>query len=164
MNKNIGIAIAIIVVLVLGYFLVVSKNAPAPLPQDQQQTAQNTVPTGSEQPTTSPESQTGVANSPITVTYTSSGFSPSKVTIKAGQIVTFVNQSNNRMWVASDPHPSHTAYDGTSKTQHCAAGYTPAPFDECTAGQSYSFTFTKVGTWGYHNHAVDEDTGSVVVE
>jgi plastocyanin len=101
---------------------------------------------------------------PVTVTYTDSGFSPKTVNVKVGQAVTFVNQSSHPMWVASDPHPLHNGYDGTTRDTHCAASYTgPKPFDECSTATSFTFTFTKAGTWGYHNHAVDEDAGTVVV-
>lgn len=102
-----------------------------------------------------------------TITMTNSGFSPAQVTIPQGATVTWMNQSSTTMWVASDPHPVHTAYDGTDRTTHCAASYTgPAPLDECAsvpAGGSFSFTFDKVGTWGYHNHIDHSMTGSVVV-
>lgn len=99
-----------------------------------------------------------------TVTYTAQGFSPAQVTVAEGGTVTWVNQSGHPMWVASGVHPTHTVYDGTSKNEHCAAGYTgAAPFDECSAGDSYSFTFTKTGDWKYHNHAGAEDTGTVTV-
>lgn len=105
--------------------------------------------------------------SPVTVTYTDQGFSPKSVSITQGQAVTFVNQSSHPMWIASNPHPTHTAYDGTSRDQHCAAGYTgAAPFDECAQGApgtSWSFTFTKAGSWGYHDHMNHEMSGTVVV-
>src|SRR5690242_16140607 len=42
-----------------------------------------------------------------TVTMTASGFSPATVTIGKGGTVTFVNQSGEDMWVASNPHPVH---------------------------------------------------------
>ena len=66
--------------------------------------------------------------------------------------------------MASDPHPIHNGYDGTTLQQHCAQGYTgPAPFDECSPGTSFSFTFAKVGSWGYHDHLEASIKGTVVV-
>jgi len=73
-----------------------------------------------------------------------------------------VNQSTLDMWVGSDEHPTHTEYDGTKKDDHCP-NPTNTVFDQCSSGDSYTFTFTKAGTWGYHNHKVKEDTGTVVV-
>ncbi len=100
-----------------------------------------------------------------TVTYTSAGFSPKSVTIAKGGTVTFVNQAGSAMWVASDPHPVHTSYDGTSRSQHCAAGYTgPKPFDQCSGTGNFTFTFDKAGSFGYHNHSNDNDAGTIIVQ
>jgi plastocyanin len=92
-----------------------------------------------------------------------SGFSPKSVTIKKGGTVTWSNESAGQMWVGSASHPTHTAYDGTALSEHCAAGADEVPFDQCKNGMSYSFTFTKVGTWNYHNHSNSSQFGSVVV-
>lgn len=101
---------------------------------------------------------------PVTITYDGTSFSPASVTIKQGQSVTFVNKSSSSMWVASDPHPIHNGYDGTTRDEHCAPGYTgPAPFDECSTATSYTYTFTKVGSWGYHNHANHAAAGTITV-
>lgn len=86
------------------------------------------------------------------VSYTDQGFQPSSITIKQGQTVRFTNQSSGQMWVASNPHPTHTDYPG---------------FDEKTAvpnGQFYEFNFTKIGTWGYHNHFKPSAKGEIVVQ
>ncbi|MDE1924727.1 MAG: hypothetical protein KGH79_00920 [Patescibacteria group bacterium] len=100
-----------------------------------------------------------------TVTYTAQGFSPSTVTIASGGTVRFVNQSGGAMYIASNPHPTHEGYDGTTRSEHCAAGYTgPAPFDQCTTGNTFSFTFTKTGTFGYHNHTDPSIMGTVIVQ
>ena len=99
-----------------------------------------------------------------TVTYGPNGFSPSSVTVKQGGTVTFVNQGSGKMWIGADQHPTHENYDGTNKNQHCASGYNgPAPFDQCSAGSTYSFTFNKTGSWDYHNHANAGDEGTIVV-
>ena len=52
----------------------------------------------------------GVGSTPAVVTYTASGFSPTTVTISKGESVTWKNESNRRMWVASAVHPTHTIY------------------------------------------------------
>jgi plastocyanin len=117
------------------------------------------------EPVAAGETNQPQASRTVTVTYTDQGFSPSTVTINEGDSVTFVNKSANPMWVASDPHPLHNGYDGTTRDQHCAPGYAgPAPFDECGTSPSFTFTFTKTGTWGYHNHAEDEMAGTVIVK
>lgn len=98
-----------------------------------------------------------------TVTYTDDGFSPRSVTVKAGDKVTFVNNSSGRMWVASAIHPSHTAYSGTSRENHCP-DTTGTAFDQCGDGQTYTFTFAKTGNWNYHNHLAPNNVGTIVVK
>jgi plastocyanin len=169
MNTNAIIAIIVVIILAVGaYFLFMKPAAtPAPTPTPTDTTAVATT-SDTSAPATG-ENSAGLSASvsvgaPVVVNYTSSGFSPKSVTIKRGQAVTFVNKSGASMWVASNEHPNHTDYDGTSRTTHCAAGYTgPAPFDECGAGNSFTFTFDKAGSFPYHNHAGPEDTGMVVV-
>lgn len=85
------------------------------------------------------------------VTFTDKGFSPSPVTVKSGTTVTFVNESNSAMWIASDPHPTHTLLPG---------------FDQLTSvgkGGTYEYIFAKVGTWTYHNHMNPTVKGTVIV-
>src|SRR3989344_3271364 len=96
------------------------------------------------------------------VTYTSGGFSPSTITIKKGGTVTWKNQGGGEMWVASAQHPTHTAYDGTTREEHCVAGSNS--FDQCVNGSAYSFIFDKAGTWRYHNHSNSSHFGTVIVE
>ena len=86
------------------------------------------------------------------VTYTDDGFVPDILTVKAGETVTFVNESSSPLWVASALHPTHTLYP---------------EFDNKYAvpkGGSYSFIFTKVGTHPYHNHVLLGKFGKVIVE
>ncbi len=137
---------------------------PSPSP------AQTDTATQTQEPSAAAQAQVQVSvhttPTSATVTYGPSGFSPSTVTVAKGGTVTFVNQSGKQMWVASDQHPTHQGYSGTTRTQHCPNNTSDA-FDECTAvgaGQSYSFTFQKNGTWMYHNHVSASDTGTVVVK
>jgi plastocyanin len=98
----------------------------------------------------------------VTVAYSSSGFSPKTITINRGDTVRFVAEDGASMWVGVDDHPTHAGYDGTSRTEHCAAG-SIASFDQCQTGSTYSFTFTKTGTFGYHNHVAANHTGTIIV-
>jgi plastocyanin len=130
-------------------------------------TSSQTVDTGTQNQGTSVNTSGGTSTgAPMsaTVTYDGSSFSPASVTIAQGGSVTFTSAGGG-MWVASNPHPVHTGYDGTSMQQHCAAGYTgAAPFDQCSGGTSYTFTFSKVGSWGYHNHLNPGAGGTVIVQ
>ncbi|TSC67250.1 MAG: hypothetical protein G01um101472_474 [Parcubacteria group bacterium Gr01-1014_72] len=86
------------------------------------------------------------------IRYTSGGFSPALLTVKRGEAVNFVNESGGGMFVASDFHPTHTAYPEFSQSATIGKG------------ESYSFTFTKAGAWGYHNHVSPTKIGVIVVE
>ena len=108
---------------------------------------------------------TSVASGPISVTYSATGFAPHEVTVKKGEAVMWTNASGEGMQVASDGHPMHTNYDGTSRGKHCAEG-AALSFDECvsvTAGGQWSFTFNTVGVWKYHNHVNEIFGGTVTV-
>lgn len=124
-------------------------------------------------PGTNAESGTGegdvnidisVGEAPMTasVAYSESGFTPGEVRVKVGGTVTWVDQETGDMWVASDVHPTHSEYAGTSLREHCDDA-TDVSFDQCERGGTYSFTFDKVGTWEYHNHADSSHTGRVIV-
>ena len=154
-SRWLGVIVLIIIVLLGGWYVFSHPStSQAPVTEELPVTEEATT-TASTMP------------APVTVTYTDTGFSPASVTIVEGQTVTWINQSSHTMWVASAMHPTHMVYDTTSKDTHCAAGYTgETPFDECVAadaGESYSFTFAKAGTWKYHDHASAGMSGTVVV-
>ncbi|MBI3572278.1 hypothetical protein HY091_01960 [Candidatus Kaiserbacteria bacterium] len=148
--KTIGSIVVVIIVAVAAWYFLSAGGTTV-------------TPAATEPGATAPAATTPAAGA-VTVAYTDNGFSPASVSVAVGTQVTFVNQSSDEMWIASNPHPAHTGYDGTTKSTHCAAGYAgSASFDQCAAGDSFSFTFTKVGTWGYHNHGNANDGGTVVV-
>ena len=91
-------------------------------------------------------------NESSAVSYTAAGFSPAVLHVNVGTKVTFTNDSGENLWVASNPHPSHTDYSG---------------FDSLKAlkhGETYTFTFNRLGTFGYHNHLRPQMMGTIVVE
>ena len=105
-------------------------------------------------------SYTPATSTATTVTYTASGFSPSPITISAGDEITFLNSGTDDMRVASDPHPSHDGYP-------TSGGCVGSTFDSCSAlhpGDTWSFTFNATGTWGYHNHLNPTEKGTVIVQ
>lgn len=76
----------------------------------------------------------------VEVVYDGSGFNPTALDIKQGDIVIFKNNSNVDFWPASDNHPTHTLYPEFDAKKPIGPG------------GSYQFTFNKVGSWGYHDH------------
>jgi plastocyanin len=170
-NETLAVAVvAVIVIIGAGLFVFFSggsgsqmSETPAPAPTETQSNSTNGE-VSSSSVSSSTESSVSTSTIGTTVQYTDTGFSPASLTVKSGQRVTFVNRSNLSMWIASDPHPMHQGYDGTTFAAHCAAGYAGAkPFDQCAAGSTFTFTFIKAGTWGYHNHAAFSDRGTIVV-
>lgn len=113
------------------------------------------TPSAAEQPKTSTAPgaiRESSAAHTLAVTYTGNGFSPSSITIKAGDTVVFTNRSAGPLWVASAPHPTHTDYSEFDARE----GVGP--------GRTYAFTFARAGRWGYHNHLKASDRGVVIVE
>jgi len=155
-SRWLGVIVLIIILGVGGWYVFSHPVTPAPVTEE--------TPIVTESATTTEEA---IPAGPVTVMYTSTGFSPGSVSIAEGQTVKWINQSSGEMWVAAAVHPTHMAYDGTTKNAHCAVGYTGTiPFDACESvgpGESYSFTFTKADTWKYHDHVHATMFGTVVV-
>ena len=167
-TKTISIIALLIIVVAGGSYLYMTHKNEALEPADTVTAIDTTAPSN-DTTTTVTTTSTDTAPKAVTITYTDSGFSPKTVTVAPGTKVTWVNQSSERMWVASNNHPSHTLYNSTSLMQHCAQGAPNASdvFDQCAGtgnGSSFSFTFAKEGTWAFHNHAAASDQGTVVVK
>ena len=90
-----------------------------------------------------------------TVTFSDSGVSPSTVTIKSGESLTWVNNSSKSVQVGSANHPTHTLNRELTSGEFVT---------ELAPGASATVTLTKKGTWGYHNHLDPSVTGKGVVE
>jgi plastocyanin len=158
--KNSTILWIIVLVVVAGAvgWYVTSRQGTAPPPSGQ--TANNVVPQqGSQVPDAN---TTGGAPTSATVVLSANGFSPASVTVKKGGTVVWTNEGSGAMWVAVDNHPTHTHYDGTTRSSHCP-DTTNSAFDQCASGNNFSFVFDKVGTWRYHNHANAGQSGTVIV-
>src|SRR3989344_536116 len=158
MNKTIVILVVIVVVIAGGYFLL-NGNVQAPVQNNTQNSMQKQDETSQLN-----VDDTNQMTGKYIVNFTDSGYSPSELKIKVGDTVTFVNNSSNTVWTASAMHPSHIIYSGTSLQQHCPDAENSA-FDECKSsqpGESWSFTFNKQGTWGYHNHMATKDFGKII--
>lgn len=87
-----------------------------------------------------------------TVQYTNNGFQPKKLTVPVGTMVEFVNQSDAKMWVASNVHPGHELLPTFDQ------------FKAVEKGQTYMYTFNKKGAWPYHDHENPALEGIITVE
>lgn len=63
---------------------------------------------GSSPTTPSPPSGSGGGSTTTTITITSSGVSPTEITVAPGTRVTFVNNDSRSHSMSSDPHPEHS--------------------------------------------------------
>jgi plastocyanin len=116
------------------------------------QNVNSSAPTNSNAATGNVNTPTNVNTSVAqSISITSAGFSPSTVTVKAGTVVTWTNSSGRDVRIASDPHPTHTALPELDSSTLATGG-------------TYSFTFTRVGTWGYHDHLGPTLEGVIIVQ
>lgn len=86
------------------------------------------------------------------ISYTNNCYTPANRTIKQGETIRFINNSNRGMWPASDSHPAHNIYPEFDALK------------DTSPGGTYSFTFTKVGAWKYHDHSKPGCTGTITVQ
>ncbi len=101
------------------------------------------------------------------IVYTDKGFSPNILKIKVGEKVIFKNESSQPMWPASDVHPNHSVYSGTTLFEHCGTPLENSAFDACRGilpGDSWSFIFEKKGSWNFHDHLNPQYRGTIIVE
>lgn len=113
----------------------------------------STVPPANQQVQEMENTQTEVT----TVKYSDAGFEPREITVTKGTTVTFVNNTQIPLWAVTDPHPDHTDYPAFDAAANRQQGDMPKP------GEDFVFTFEQAGTFGYHNHAAPEHTGTIVV-
>ena|SRR3989344_3148129 len=144
------ISVAILIIIVILALTRKSNNTQI----DESDTNQNAA--------TSEEIGTAGNEDNFNVSYDGTRFDPETFTIPAGSVVTFTNKSENVMWVASDNHPSHTLYPGSS-IANCGKELETPIFDQCKNGETFTFTFNEIGTWKFHNHLNPRATGTIVV-
>jgi plastocyanin len=145
MNKGI-IAVLILAILALvGFWFFVINDQEADTTQIEPVT--NTTPSE-----TNNDDEEEHESKNVEASYDGSKFTPNEIKIQHGSTITFVNNSQKAMWVASDVHPTHEEL---------------AEFDAkrgVEPGETYSFTFEQPGTWGFHDHLNPTAVGVVVVE
>lgn len=98
------------------------------------------------------------------VEITADGFSPNPLTIKKGDVVSFINKDSVSHWPATDNHPTHTLYPGSS-IEKCGTG--ALIFDSCKAltnNMMFEFTVKEAGIWPYHDHLSPSTKGIIIAE
>lgn len=87
----------------------------------------------------------------VTITYSDTGVSLSAKTMKSGEKVKVINQSQKTIDVSSNPHPVHT------DNSELNAG-------DIEPGGSRTFTLTTKGEWAFHDHYDPSKGGTIKVE
>ncbi len=153
--KTLGIIIVIVVILGLGWYFYSSQySSPEPMQQNAPASSAP-APASAGAPSANPSaSQDGASpdSKETVVEITASGFSPSSLTLKAGDAVRFVNKDTKNHWPASAVHPTHQCYPGFDALQAVAPG------------ASYLFTFNVAKTCGLHDHLNPSLRGSITVQ
>lgn len=150
MNKTILSGLIGVVVGGTFVFLITARggNQTQPVSEETQNPQSSTQPAASEE-VISIDTAKKIEEKTVEIQYTSSGFNPKAIRVTPGTVVTFKNQTNQKMWVASDPHPNHTDYPKLNQDQ---------------IGMMYSHEFEKVGTYNFHNHQQPAHQGTIFVE
>lgn len=147
MNRStLGTIIAVAVAaLVVGFiWYVATQQTPVVQPDT------TAPPTTSENDTTEGEtSDTNTSDQPV-ITFTDSGFTPSTLTIKAGDMITIKNESQSSVQFSSDDHPTHREHPEINMQVLQSGGET-------------QLTITEPGTYTYHDHLNDRYTGTIIV-
>ncbi len=153
MKQSLSIVIGLIIIAVVIFFALQYSNtgqdavtSPSPVVTQNQsaQTVPSTLPDVSPSPSSTAKT--------MAISIDDQGFTPSTVTIAAGTTVVFTNNGQALHWPASDPHPIHTDLSGFDARKGL------------TTGESYSFTFSKTGTFGMHDHLNSSMKGTIVVK
>ena len=97
------------------------------------------------------KSMPGMAMPMETIRYNNEGYVPANITVKAGTMVMFVNESDQDMWAASNGHPAHTDLPTFDQ------------FEFSPKGSQYVYTFDQVGSWKYHDHIAPIYGGVITV-
>lgn len=146
MNKK---AIGVVIGLVIATILVI--GIAYALMQNNKSTETDTDTSGNSSQQDSNQDQTSDAEPAVTIVFTDSGFEKSEYTVKSGEVVEVKNNSSSDLQFSSNDHPTHT-----EETELNLSVLSP--------GQSATFTPTRVGEWGFHDHLNDQLTGVLIVE
>ena len=134
MRKSTLIAIIVIAVLIVGAVVALNNRS----------NSNKTAPPSSANPTASGANQAPAAGS---IDIRNMMFTPSQITVAKGGTVTWTNHDST----------THTVIDDLSNVGGPASG-------EITPGSSYSFRFTKTGSFQYHCRIHPSMRGTIVVK
>lgn len=148
MNRNIVAIIVVVGVLILGGSLFALRQNKPSIQTQTDTSEQTSTPASGNNNTAATDQST--PTSAVTIVFTNNGFSPTTYSTKVGQAVTVRNDSSSRLQFSSDDHPTHLKEPELN-------------LNILGPGESASFTPTKTGTWGFHDHINASYTGTLTV-
>lgn len=87
----------------------------------------------------------------VSIILTPDRFVPKEATVSSGTTVVFSTTRGEYFWPASNTHPIHDLYPAFD------------PKEPIASDKHWSFRFTKLGTWQYHDHLAPYYTGTLTV-
>lgn len=145
------VAAVVIVLLGVGAYAVTSNRSKTGDNNSQTTTPESSSTKKTEQqPATDKDNTSADQGEATTIIFTDKGFSPATYSSKVGQAVKVQNSSSMQLQFSSDNHPAHTDEPELN-------------LSVLAPGESASFTPSKAGTWGFHDHLHDQYTGTLTV-
>lgn len=138
-SKVIITTVIVVVIIALGWIIIrtMNTNDSADTPSEPNQTELS-----------NDEATQDVA---LSISYNGTKFSPANETVRVGDRIEVVNNSQNVMEFASDQHPTH------NDNSELNVG-------DIQPGERATFTVLTPGTWGFHDHYNATAGGELIVE
>lgn len=138
MNKWLISGMVLLIIIIFGGLVIFNKDdAAAPdLPKSQEAVEKPTDDSG---------------NQEAQITYGDSGFEPTSLTVKVNEQVSVVNNSSKTLQFDSDPHPEHTDNPELN-------------VETVEPNQTKTFSVSKTGIFGVHNHLNPSERMTLTVE
>jgi len=135
------ITVVVVIFMGLGAWLFLSAQPAQPT----QTTSSTSTPPATQEPAPTAEESNGA-----TIVFTDNGFAQQNYSVAAGQAVTVKNESSIAVEFSSDEHPTHR--DNPELNMNALQ-----------PGQQESFTPSRTGEWGVHDHIHPQFTTMLAV-
>lgn len=146
MNKKVLISVISVIALIVLGFVAYSMTRPS----ESSETVESVPSAQSGSADASQLTDSELTAEIATITYTDQGFSPSNMTVKAGAKIRVVNNASDAFEFSSDNHPTHL-------------GNSELNMDVLNAGEAGTFTVTRTGEYGFHDHLNASNDGILTV-
>lgn len=143
MTKQIIASILISIIILIGAIFFISTRQKTASPSSQV----TVTPT----PTSIVDIVKELKKNEVNISFTDKGFVPQTVTIKSGMAIRWKNESGETASVNSDDHPANRKFPELN-------------LGRFAKNESLTHTFSKPGTYTYHNHLTPTQKGTIIVQ